>query len=118
MLNCEVTLFTGMTFGKERLHNATIREETLGDELAVLDAGNVGTLVHRRIMIRRVIKIGTLDNPSEEIVAKLTRTDWELLENAMIKMDTERSIAAGLAKPEAEVNGGRDEPGGEAPGAT
>lgn len=113
----EVTLQTGIIVGTSgRAMSATIREGTLDDELVVLESGFSGLLLYRKTMIRRVRKIGALENPEENIIRKLTDTDWELLENAMTKLDKELALAAGLIKPDGFEDpepdpAGRDEPG-------
>lgn len=120
MLTREVKLHTGIKVGEgPRAMTATIREETLEDELAVLDAGLDGVAAHRAIMMRRVKQLGDLQDPSRAIVGKLTRTDWELIERDLDKLDLELSVASGLVAPSGDTgdDGGRDEPGGAAPGA-
>lgn len=116
MITRKVTLGTGLKIGTAVSKEATIREETLGDELDVLEAGLKGTLAHRRIMMRRVSAIGQLENPAPEVIAKLTRTDWELIEEALNALDLELAKEAGLVKGAEADKAGRDEPGGAAPG--
>lgn len=119
MLTREVTLHTGLLLGEERHLVVRFREETLSDELDVLGSGLQGLIAHRRIMMRRVLEIGPLKPPAYEVLGKLTRTDWELIERAMAALDAEIAVEAGLIpKPGAapEEDGGRGEPGGTAPG--
>jgi len=118
MLTREVTLHTGLMLGEERHLVVRFREETLGDELYVLGSGLQDLLAHRRIMMRRVLEIGPLKPPTHEVLGKLTRTDWDLIERAMAALDAEIAAAAGLIAPPqaAEGDGGRGEPGGAAPG--
>lgn len=115
MITREVQLHTGIVVGEGRAMVAEVREETLADELDALGSGLEGLAAHRRVMIRRVKRLGDLDSPSRDIVAKLTRTDWELIERAMMAMDLELAVAAGLVTHSGEA-GGRAEPGGETPG--
>lgn len=117
MITRDVQLHTGLMLGSDRSTNAVIREEILDDELAVLESGHADMrLVHRRIMMRRVVGLGPLAPPSEEILRKITRTDWEVLEKAMERLDNELALDAGLIERAGDPGAGRDEPGGSAPG--
>lgn len=117
MITREVRLHFGIKVGTGEAKTATIREETLGDELDVADAGHVGVSMHRRIDMARVTRLGDLENPAPEIIARLRRADWELIERALRKMDAEISIEAGLTQPvEGDDAAGREEPGRAAPG--
>lgn len=118
MLTREVTLQTGIRVGSDGPAKiATIREETLGDEIAALEKGTSGILAHRQIMMARVVKIGSLEAPTEAVLKKLTRTDWELIEFAIREMDLELGRQAGLIDQAGDpIEPGRAEPGGEAPG--
>ncbi|MEM7746077.1 MAG: hypothetical protein AAF409_20475, partial [Pseudomonadota bacterium] len=117
MLTREVKLHTGMIVGaSDRAMTATIREETLEDELVALESGIEGLRAHRTIMMRRVTKIGDLDDPQPAVLRKLTRTDWELIERSLQKLDLELAEAAGLVERGGGPDAGRDEPGRAAPG--
>ena len=116
MITREVTLHHGIKFDGEPVKTVTIREETVGDQAEVLASGITGQLLDLRIRMRRVKRIGALQDPTPEIVAKLTQTDWEIVVRAMDKMDMDEAIAAGLVKPEADADRGREEPGGDTPG--
>ncbi|MEM6905999.1 MAG: hypothetical protein AAF568_08905 [Pseudomonadota bacterium] len=114
MIIREVKLLSGVKLGETRHTAATIREETLDDELAVLEEGAGDMqLKHRRIMMRRVIRLGELDKPNPALLRKLTRVDWDLIETAMVAMDEELEAEA---KALSGSTGGRSEPGGGAPG--
>lgn len=111
-----VTLQTGIRAGERTATVAEIREETLDDELRQLESGRSGLLAHRLTLMDRVSRIGDLDNPAPEVVRKLTRTDWELLERAMQELDHDLAVEAGLIDAEGNAKAGRDEPGEAAEG--
>ncbi|MEM7424174.1 MAG: hypothetical protein AAF334_10655 [Pseudomonadota bacterium] len=117
MITREVQLHTGLKIGDDQVTVAVIREETLGDELDALEAGHDGVKAHRKIMMARVIRLGTLDHPQEAVLKKLSRTDWELIERDLQTLDLDLAKAAGLLDDNGEpVERGRSQPGGEAPG--
>lgn len=119
MITREVRLHTGIVVGEGRAMVAEISEDTVEDELTLLSSGVTGLLAHRRLMMSRVKRLGDLVDPSPKIVAKLTRTDWELIERALRQLDLELGVQAGLYTPDGElieVAGGREQPGGAAPG--
>lgn len=118
-LTRKVKLHTGLIVGEGgRAMEATIREETLGDELDAVSAGLSGRALDLHIAKARVVAIGDLANPVQGVLKTLSRTDWELIELAQQRLDLELSIEAGLITTgEVEGSGsGRDEPGGAAPG--
>lgn len=117
MITREVRLHTGIKVDETGMSKiVTIREEVLDDELTLLETGLDGLRAHRLIMMRRVVQIGSLASPDASIVRKMTRTDWELVERGLQKLDLELSIESGLTKPAGDSNAGRDEPGGATPG--
>lgn len=112
----DVTLHGGIRVGDGIATRAVIREETLDDELRQLEGGRTGLLAHRMSMMDRVSRIGDLDNPAPEVLRKLSRTDWELLERAMQELDHDLATEAGLIDAEGNPKAGRDAPGGAAGG--
>lgn len=115
MLRREVKLHDGLLIGGGAAKTATIREETLDDELVALESGLSGVLLDRTITMRRIVSIGSMENPMPEILRKLTRADFDLIEMAQGALDLEIGVAAGLLKK--DDSGGRDGPGDPTPGA-
>lgn len=111
-----VTLQTGIRAGDRTATQAEVREETLDDELRQLESGRSGLLAHRLTLMDRVSRIGDLANPAPEVVRKLSRTDWEILERAMTELDHDLAVEAGLIDAEGNPKPGRDQPGGAAEG--
>ena len=114
MLKREVKLHDGLLIGSGKAITAMIREETLEDEMIALELGLSGVLLDRTITMRRIISIGSTQNPIPEILRKLTRADFDLIEMAQGALDVEIGVAAGLLKKDG--GGGRDEPGASTPG--
>ncbi len=114
MMVREVPLHRGLNIGTSKAMVATIREETVGDELAALNAGLDGRALERHVTFRRIARLGSLEQPDEAILLQLARVDLDLIERAMIKMDVEIASEAGLLK---EDGASREEkPGVEASG--
>lgn len=116
MITREVPLHHGLTVGSGKAMIVTIREESAEDELAELEAGHSGRLLERKVTLRRIVKLGTLDHPDEAILRKLPQVDLELIERDMVAMDIEIKKAAGLLKEEPDASR-EGEPGAETPGA-
>lgn len=114
MIQREVKLHTGLKIGDARAMTALIREETLADEMSQLDLGQEGLRAHRNIMMRRVVRLGGVEGPTPDLLGRLTRTDWDLIERALLGIDAELAQAAGLLTGGDAA--GREEPGGTAPG--
>lgn len=113
-----VKLHDGLTVGEGgKAMEAEIRSEIFEDEIIGLESGLSGLLLHYAILMRRIVRIGTLQNPTPDVIRKMSRTDAELINKAVTAMDAELAVQSGLIAPAGGNAGGRDEPGGAAPGA-
>lgn len=110
------SLMTGLKVGEAMALDAEIREGTYGDQLDATEAGFKPGRVDLEMAMRRVVRIGSLQSPSKEMLRMLTSADWVLIERAQRDMDREilaEMKEAGLLEDPHE---GRDQPGDPSPG--
>ncbi len=81
-----ITLTRGLKLGEETIKTAIIREATVGDLLEAESFDNEELKIFK-IIARRLLKLGDIDNPGEELLKMLSPVDFTLIVSSAEEMD-------------------------------